>query len=125
MLHIGLCLKLLQTSVTNFANSSKDKHNPEELVFIGPRVLASKEIQELSNSVEMMSNHMKDYVIDILEKEQEVHHGVATRLLREKKKPKKQYKSGMPCTGRQVCTGQRQCGYIRTETQYKTHTHSS
>lgn len=65
-------VKLLQTSVTNFANSSKDKHNPEELVFIGPRVLASKEIQELSNSVEMMSNHMKDYVIDILEKEQEV-----------------------------------------------------
>ena len=65
-------IRKLQTSVTDFANSSKDKHNPEELVFYGPRVIASREIQELSNSVEVMSNHMRDYVINISQKEKEV-----------------------------------------------------
>ena len=65
-------VRKLQKSVTNYANSSHNNNNPEQLTFIGPKVLASKEILELSESVEKMSNDMKNYVVNIIEKEEEV-----------------------------------------------------
>ncbi len=65
-------IRKLQKSVSDYANSSHDTNNLEEIEFVAPKTLASREISELSESVEKMSNDMKNYVINILEKEEEV-----------------------------------------------------
>ena len=65
-------VRQLRKSVSDYANSSHNNNNPEQLTFVGPKVLASREIQELSESVEKMSNDMKNYVVNIIEKEEEV-----------------------------------------------------
>ena len=62
----------LRKSVTEYADSSHNADNPEDLVFTAPKLLASKEILDLSDSVEKMSNNMKNYVTNILEKEEQV-----------------------------------------------------
>ena len=62
-------IKHLQTSVKDFANKSRDNYNPDELVFVTPNIFASSEIQELRSDIEKMSIDMRNYVIDILNKE--------------------------------------------------------
>lgn len=65
-------IKLLQSSVSSFADSSHGKTNPEDLVFTAPKTGGSREISELSGAVETMSLEMRDYVLDILKKDKEV-----------------------------------------------------
>ena len=65
-------IRRLQNSVFEFASGSHDKHNPDELVFNAPKIYASREVQNLSASVEKMSLDMKDYVVGIMKKEEEV-----------------------------------------------------
>ena len=65
-------VKKLQKSVSDYAKSAHNTENPEEMVFVAPKVLASREILDLSDSVETLKNDMRNYVTNILEKEEEV-----------------------------------------------------
>ena len=65
-------IKILQSIVSSFAEENHDMNNPDDIVFHAPKTAHSKEISELSNAVEKMSLEMRDYVVDILNKNKEV-----------------------------------------------------
>ena len=65
-------IRVLQKSVSEYASKTHNVHDAEALVFVRPNVIASREISELSDSVEKMSNDMRNYLLNIHEKEEEV-----------------------------------------------------
>ena len=66
-------IRKVQNSVFDYANKTHGKRNPDELAFKAPKLIyASREIQNLSSSVEKLSQDMRDYVMGLLQKEEEV-----------------------------------------------------
>ncbi|MBO4846238.1 MAG: GGDEF domain-containing protein [Lachnospiraceae bacterium] len=59
---ITLPISHLEASVLRLANSSSGKRNPEDLLFVAPKIRANNEIKSLSNSIEKLYSDMKDYV---------------------------------------------------------------
>ena len=62
----------LERCARQFAEKSRGKKDPEELVFEAPPINTDNEVESLSKAITQMSNDMKAYVEDILEAEQTV-----------------------------------------------------
>ena len=63
----------LEKSVVDFAATSHNQANPEDLKYIPPKIVGNNEITSLRDSVEKMSLDMKRYVSDKIKAEQKVH----------------------------------------------------
>ena len=63
----------LEKSVVDFAATSHNQANPEDLKYIPPKIDGNNEITSLRDSVEKMSLDMKKYVSDKIKAEQKVH----------------------------------------------------
>ena len=63
--------KKLQNSVTAFANQTHGRRDPRDLEFNAPDKLGSLELQSLSDSIQKMSDDMKDYLVGMLRSEQQ------------------------------------------------------
>lgn len=62
----------LEKSVVSFAQISHEQKDPEKLDYTAPDIHTDNEVEALSNAVEQMSRDMKDYVMNILQVEDEV-----------------------------------------------------
>ena len=62
----------LERSARRFAEKSRGKKDPEELVFDAPAINTDNEVESLSKAITQMSNDMKAYIEDILEAEETV-----------------------------------------------------
>ena len=60
----------LEKSARKFAEKSRGKKDPQELVFDAPTINTQNEVESLSNAITQMSQDMKTYVQDILEAEE-------------------------------------------------------
>ena len=64
-------LMKLENSVTEFAKSSADKRDPEDLTYIAPDIHTKNEVESLANAYAKLSHDMRDYVIGIVAAENE------------------------------------------------------
>ena len=64
-------LKKLENYVTQFAETSSGKRDPDELQYIPPEIHTENEVESLANAYAKLSNDMRDYVISIAEAEKE------------------------------------------------------
>ena len=64
-------LKKLEKYVTEFAETSSGKRNPDELKYLPPEIHTKNEVEALSNAYAKLSGDLKDYVIAVTEAEKE------------------------------------------------------
>jgi diguanylate cyclase (GGDEF)-like protein len=60
----------LEKSASNFAEKSRNKLTPDELVFDEPNIHTHNEVESLSNAISQMSKDMRTYVQGLLEAEE-------------------------------------------------------
>lgn len=65
-------LKKLEKYVTEFAETSSGKRDPDELQYLPPQIHTKNEVEALSNAYAKLSGDMRDYVVGIAEAEKEV-----------------------------------------------------
>ena len=64
-------LKKLERYVTEFAETSSGKRDPDELQYLPPEIHTKNEVEALSNAYAKLSGDMRDYVVSIAEAERE------------------------------------------------------
>lgn len=64
-------LKKLERYVTDFAETSSGKRDPDELQYLPPEIHTKNEVEALSNAYAKLSGDMRDYVVSIAEAERE------------------------------------------------------
>ena len=65
-------IRMLERSVTDYANKTAGKSNPEELKFDPPALDVNNEISILSDSVGILSENMRDYVKEIVHQKEKM-----------------------------------------------------
>lgn len=75
-------LRLLHQSVTDFANTSTGKRNPDELIYNPPDIKAKNEVRAVADAVKKLSLDMRDYVKRIIAAEDETK-GLQTRVYQD------------------------------------------
>lgn len=64
-------LKQMEKSVTDFANSSAGKRNPDDLRYRAPDIRVRNEVQSLSSAVAKLSENMRDYIREMADAKNE------------------------------------------------------
>ena len=64
-------IKQLENSVTEFANASTGKRNPDDLLYVPPDIHTKNEVESLTKAITKRSADMREYVIDIVAAEDE------------------------------------------------------
>ena len=65
-------LRLLQKSVSDYANLAHENTNPDELIYTAPKVRGKREINDLASSIEQMSFDMQEHAQRLIEQQKEV-----------------------------------------------------
>ncbi len=69
--NVTLPLDKVEKSVTDFAEQSAGRKDPDELKYVAPDLKDNNEVRTLSDAVTTLSNNMKEYIKDKLEAEGE------------------------------------------------------
>ena len=69
--NVTIPLKKLETSVTEFASNSSGVRNPDDLLYVVPKINTKNEVESLATAYDKLAQDMRDYIVGIGKAENE------------------------------------------------------